>query len=120
MLQSRKVVCCCCCCWAVVTRRCHAVTGDKFCTLHGQKGVATVVPDDQMVQVGGKPVDLVMGSTSVVERGTSGQPMEAWASLRVTEESMDTPVVDTSFDVPTLPREPVRALIPRGCSRYGR
>lgn len=59
-----------------------------------------------------------MGPTSVGKKGTPGQPMEAWALLRVMEESMDRPVVDTSYDVATLPRGPVSALIPRGSSRW--
>lgn len=45
----------------VISRRCCAVTGDKSNTLHGEKGVITVVPDHLMLQIGGVPVDLVMG-----------------------------------------------------------
>lgn len=67
----------------VVSRQCRALTGDKFCTLHGQKGVVTVIPDREMVSTNGVPVDVVIGSTTLVKRGTVGQLYEAWAGDEV-------------------------------------
>lgn len=88
----------------VVSRTCCAVSGDKFCTNHGQKGVVIVVPDRYMPVVEGRVVDFVMGSTTAVKRGTASQIYEAWASLKaISERDMTEPRLDTSFDVATLP-----------------
>ncbi|CAN0048122.1 unnamed protein product, partial [Laminaria digitata] len=60
-----------------VSRRCTAVTGDKFTTSHGQKGVVTVVPDRLMpVLPCGDVAEVIVGSTTLMKRGTVGQLME--------------------------------------------
>lgn len=58
-----------------------AVTGDKFTTMHGQKAVVTVLPDDEMPTLSnGFKAELIMGVTSLYKRRTFGQLLEAVCS----------------------------------------
>ncbi|CAM9764402.1 unnamed protein product [Scytosiphon promiscuus] len=91
----------------VVSRSCHAVSGDKFCTTHGQKGVITVMPDERMPSVDGAPVDFVMGSTTLIKRNTPSQLYEAWAGQEAYERRSSLPTLDTSYDVRSLRRNSV-------------
>lgn len=62
-----------------IRRETCAVTGDKFATWHGQKGVVTVMPDHTMPLLpDGRTAELVMGSTTLIKRGTMGQLMESY------------------------------------------
>lgn len=96
----------------VVARTCGAVTGGKFCTLHGQEGVVTVLRDRLMLRVHGEPVDLVIGSTTLVKRGTVGHLLDAWARAEVVSWGLNTPCIDTQWDPRTMRGEPVTAFNP--------
>lgn len=73
-----------------INRQCGAVTGDKFATWHGQKGVVTVVPDSMMPMLkDGRVAELVIGSTTLIKRGTLGQLMESYCEI---PEGMEGPV----------------------------
>jgi len=61
----------------VITCDCHPVNGDKFTTLHGQKGVITILADHNMPYVNGNPAEIVIGSSSILKRGTVSQLLEA-------------------------------------------
>lgn len=91
----------------VVSRTCSAVTGDKFCTTHGQKGVVMVIPDNQMPSIDGESVDFVMGSTTLVKRGTVSQLYEAWAGEEAYNKGVTSPTIDSSYDVTRLRRPTV-------------
>lgn len=82
----------------VLERTCHDVTGDKFCTPHGQKGVVTVVPAEKMVSIGGVSAEFVMGTTTVMKRSTPGQIIEAAASMEIIRPGGSFPMVDTEID----------------------
>ena len=56
---------------------CYPVNGDKFTTWHGQKGVVTIVNDHDMPCINGQYTELVIGSSSVLKRGTINQMLEA-------------------------------------------
>ena len=60
-----------------VESTCLPVDGDKFTTLHGQKGVVTILDDDDMPSVQGRHAEIVIGSSSVIKRGTLSQLIEA-------------------------------------------
>ena len=59
------------------------VNGDKFTTLHGQKGVVTILQDDLMPQVViqstglHRVAEIVIGSSAVIRRDTVSQLLEA-------------------------------------------
>ena len=59
------------------------VNGDKFTTLHGQKGVVTILQDDLMRQVViqstglHRVAEIVIGSSAVIRRDTVSQLLEA-------------------------------------------
>ena len=55
----------------------YPVDGDKFTTLHGQKGVATVLEDSKMPVVNGRVADIVIGSSAIVKCHTASQLLEA-------------------------------------------
>jgi RNA polymerase Rpb2, domain 6 len=61
----------------VVERSGSPVNGDKFTTLHGQKGNVTIVEDNMMPSVNGTVADIVISSGSIVKRGTASQIAEA-------------------------------------------
>lgn len=101
----------------VVSRTCCAVSGDKFCTNHGQKGVVTVIHDKYMPMVGDRIVDFIMGSTTVIKRNTASQLYEAWAGLKMVQDGKTDTRLDSSFNVETLPMPPVEVrnrLLPTG------
>jgi RNA polymerase Rpb2, domain 6 len=62
---------------------CHPVNGDKFTTLHGQKGVVTIFDDHEMPMVNGTPAEIVIGSSSVIKRETASQLLEAACGMYV-------------------------------------
>ena len=64
-----------------VERASHAVSGDKFTTLHGQKGVITILSDSAMPRVGKFVPELIIGSSSIIKRTTPSQVIEAAASM---------------------------------------
>lgn len=53
------------------------VNRDKFTTLHGQKGVVTILPDEEMPMIRNKHAELVIGSSVIIKRGTASQLIEA-------------------------------------------
>jgi DNA-directed RNA polymerase beta subunit len=59
-----------------VSATCYPVNGDKLTTLHGQKGVITILEDVDMPLVKGTRVELVIGSSSVIKRETISQVLE--------------------------------------------
>jgi len=61
----------------IIKSMCLPVNGDKFTTLHGQKGVVTILDDIDMPSVYGKYAELVIGSSSIIKRGTPSQLLEA-------------------------------------------
>ena len=61
----------------IITCECHPVNGDKFTTLHGQKGVITIISDHNMPHINGEPAEIVIGSSSILKRGTISQLLEA-------------------------------------------
>jgi DNA-directed RNA polymerase beta subunit len=65
------------------------VNGDKFTTLHGQKGVATILPDEQMPMVNGKIAEMVIGSSAVMKRQTASQVLEAACGAFCVERSIE-------------------------------
>lgn len=60
-----------------ITASCLPVNGDRFTTLHGQKGVVTILPDSEMPRVGRRVAEIVIGSSSIIKRGTISQLLEA-------------------------------------------
>eukprot|EP00978_Attheya_sp_CCMP212_P010556 scaffold25642_cov73-Attheya_sp.AAC.3 len=56
---------------------CYPVNGDKFTTLHGQKGVATIFKNEDMPVVNGMSAEIVIGTSSIIKRGTTSQLLEA-------------------------------------------
>jgi len=67
-----------------IERECRATNGDKFTTIHGQKGVVTILPDGEMpllYEDRARVVDFVMSPASVFKRGTPGQVLEATVNL---------------------------------------
>ena len=70
-----------------IERSQHAVSGDKFTTMHGQKSVVTVLPDSEMVRLSKiGEVDVLMGLSSLVKRGTLSQLLEAVYSQRFVDD----------------------------------
>mmetsp|Transcript_2713 Transcript_2713/g.7224 ORF Transcript_2713/g.7224 Transcript_2713/m.7224 type:complete len:810 (+) Transcript_2713:24952-27381(+) len=61
----------------VVYCECLPVNGDKFTTLHGQKGVVTILDDLQMPNIDDFTAEIVIGSSSVIKRQTLSQMLEA-------------------------------------------
>jgi DNA-directed RNA polymerase beta subunit len=61
----------------VVSAECLHVNGDKFTTLHGQKGVVTILNDIKMPAIKGRYADIVIGSSSIITRQTASQLLEA-------------------------------------------
>lgn len=95
----------------LVSRHCSAVTGDKF-TTHGQKGVVTVMPNRLMLLLpSGDVAELVIGSTTLMKRGTVGQPMECYAYSMAT---FGTSMISDYTEVPndTMRTEVVRDRTP--------
>jgi DNA-directed RNA polymerase beta subunit len=67
----------------VLECQCLPVNGDKFTTLHGQKGVVTILDDAQMPSLRGQSADIVIGSSSIVKRETISQLLEAACGMYV-------------------------------------
>jgi DNA-directed RNA polymerase beta subunit len=62
------------------------VNGDKFTMLHGQKGVATILSDEDKPHVrlpngSYRAAEIVIGSSAIIRRGTPSQLLEAAASM---------------------------------------
>lgn len=112
------------------------ITGDKVSTLHGQKGIARIVPQHELpiiVMPDGSSftADIYMAVGSIVSRQTNGQFYESGAAARVakdgrkgavyTDESIDTD--DCSYimhastgtkilrEIPGSRIEPIRATV---------
>lgn len=84
----------------IVSRTCSAVTGDKFASAHGQKGVVTVMPDNLMPLLPtGETAEVVIGTTTLMKRGTVGQLLECYAS---TLEGVDYPIVTDGDQAPAV------------------
>jgi len=64
-----------------VESMCLPMNGGKFTTLNGQKGVVPILDDIDMPSVHGKHAELVIGSSSIVKRGTPSQLQEAACSM---------------------------------------
>jgi hypothetical protein len=67
-----------------IRSECTPVNGDKFTTWHGQKGVITILEDEEMPKVNDKYAEIVIGSSSIVKRGTTSQLVEAACGIYVT------------------------------------
>jgi DNA-directed RNA polymerase beta subunit len=67
----------------VLECQCLPVNGDKFTTLHGQKGVVTILDDSQMPTLRGKSADIVIGSSSIIKKETVSQLLEAACGMYV-------------------------------------
>ena len=65
----------------VVVSHCLPVNGDKFTTLHGQKGVVTILDDYRMPSINGKTADIVIASSSIIKRQTTSQLLEAASNM---------------------------------------
>jgi hypothetical protein len=65
----------------VVVFHCLPVNGDKFTTLHGQKGVVTILDDYRMPSINGKTADIVIASSSIIKRQTTSQLLEAASNM---------------------------------------
>lgn len=64
----------------LIESECYPVNGDKFTTLHGQKGVITIINDEDMPHVNNRAAQIVIGSSSVLKRETISQLLEAACS----------------------------------------
>ena len=72
---------------------CYPVNGDKFTTLHGQKGVVTIFKDEDMPVVNGMRAEIVIGTSSIIKRGTTSQLLEAaYCHYAVNTMGSDCPV----------------------------
>ena len=67
-----------------IESKCTPVNGDKFTTWHGQKGVITILEDEEMPIVNNKYAEIVIGSSSIVKRGTTSQLIEAACGMFAT------------------------------------
>jgi DNA-directed RNA polymerase beta subunit len=65
------------------------VNGDKFTTYHGQKGVATILPDEKMPRVSAGIADVVISSSAIIKRQTASQVMEAACGLFCVNQGID-------------------------------
>ena len=65
------------------------VNGHKFTTLHGQKGVVTILPDTEMLIVSNQHAELVIGSSVIIKRGTASQLIEAAYGMYCINHSID-------------------------------
>jgi hypothetical protein len=64
---------------------CYPVNGDKFTTLHGQKGVVTVLEDHEMPVVANRRAELVIGTSSIIKRETTSQLLEGACGMYAME-----------------------------------
>ena len=55
---------------------CYPVNGDKITTSHGQKGVVTIFRDEDMPVVNSMRAEIVIGTSSIIRRGTTSQLIE--------------------------------------------
>ena len=98
------------------------VDGDKFTTFHGQKGVATILPDNEMPVVNRRTAEIIIGSSALIKRGTASQVIEAacgqFASLANLTHCSSTPsqVLENYRWEYRLGRN--RNIIDDMCSRY--
>lgn len=67
----------------VLRSECLPVDGDKFTTLHGQKGVVTILEDSEMPRIKRRYADVVIGSSSIIKRETVSQLLEAACGMYV-------------------------------------
>jgi DNA-directed RNA polymerase beta subunit len=67
-----------------------AVNGDKFTTLHGQKGVVTILNDNEMSVVNGRSAEIVISSSAVFKRETASQILEAACGMFCEDQLLDT------------------------------
>ena len=88
-----------------VTRTGYPVDGDKFTTLHGQKGIVTIVSDEDMPIVKGRYAEIVIGSTSIVKRSTPSQLIEAAICHYIVESLERTMPVTTESALRSLMEE---------------
>lgn len=96
----------------IVVANCWPVNGDKFTTLHGQKGVVTILDDNKMPCIKGRPVDIVIGSSSVVKRQTLSQMIEAAMNMHCVDHmeqgrTYGYDEIERDFGMQRSPREPV-------------
>ena len=73
----------------VISCTCLPVNGDKFTTLHGQKGVVTILDDYSMPHIDGRPADIVIGSSSIIKRQTISQLLEASYNMHAVTHMSD-------------------------------
>jgi DNA-directed RNA polymerase beta subunit len=66
----------------------YPVNGDKFTTLPGQTGGATILPDGQMPVVDGKIAEIVISSSAIMKRQTASQILEAACGSYCVENSI--------------------------------
>ncbi len=65
------------------------VNGDKFTTLHGQKGVVTILPNNKMPMVRSKHAELVIGTSAIIKRDTASQIREAACGMYCIDEERE-------------------------------
>jgi hypothetical protein len=73
----------------IALHECSPVNGDKFTTLHGQKGAMTVLDDCFMPSMNGRTADIATGGSSTIKRQTVIQLLEA-AHSQCCVENMET------------------------------
>lgn len=67
-----------------IVRKSEFNVGDKLANRHGNKGIGPIiVPDKNMFQINGKPVDVIINLMGIPGRMNLGQVYEMWASNTV-------------------------------------
>ncbi len=98
------------------------VNGDKFTTLHGQKGVVTILPDEKMPMVQNRHAELVIGSSVIIKRGTASQLIEAACGMYCVDRKIE-PCRYNTDELITMYRDDYRLssrvdAIDHICTRY--
>ena len=64
-----------------ITKKSEFNIGDKMANRHGNKGTCPlIVPDENMLQIGGKAVDIIINIMGIPGRMNLGQVYELWGS----------------------------------------
>lgn len=64
-----------------IIKKSHFNIGDKLANRHGNKGTCPlIVPDKDMLQINGKPIDLIINIMGIPGRMNLGQLYELWMS----------------------------------------
>lgn len=72
--------------------------GDKLANRHGNKGtVSLIVPDEEILKINGKPIDIIINIMGITSRMNIGQIYELWAS-NVVEKVKNTALEKSKID----------------------